>query len=196
MLKASLFFDNWYCENGLPDDNVCDRDKLFVSCFWKALTKLTGVRLKMSAMYHPETDGSSEHSNKTINQLLCYHITWNQKGWVCVLPHIRFQIMNTVNTSTGFSSFQLHLGCSSCIILPIVPSQLPDDLCDAGKTASTLITKLTGDVVEACDNMLLMKITQSHYANATCFTGRHEFERQQHSYTFYNKWMTQIQEGR
>ena len=38
---ALLFFDNWYCENGLPDDIVCDRDKLFISKFWKALTKLT-----------------------------------------------------------------------------------------------------------------------------------------------------------
>jgi len=56
---ALTFFDNWYCENGLPSDIVCDRDKLFVSRFWRALTKLTGVKLKMSTSYHPETDGSS-----------------------------------------------------------------------------------------------------------------------------------------
>jgi hypothetical protein len=57
---AVVFFDNWYCENGLPTTIVCDRDKLFVSHFWKALTKLTGVTLKMSSAYHPETDGASE----------------------------------------------------------------------------------------------------------------------------------------
>ena len=34
---ALTFFDNWYCENGLPDDIVCDRDKLFVLQFWNAL---------------------------------------------------------------------------------------------------------------------------------------------------------------
>jgi len=28
---AVVFFDNWYCENGLPTDIVCDWDKLFVS---------------------------------------------------------------------------------------------------------------------------------------------------------------------
>jgi hypothetical protein len=103
-----VFFDHWYCENGLPTDIVCDQDKLFVSKIWKALTKLTGVKLKMSSAYHPETDGLSEQSNKTINQLLQYHVH-HQKGWVHVLPRIQFQIMNTVNTSTGFSGFQLHL---------------------------------------------------------------------------------------
>lgn len=36
---ATLFFNEWYCENGLPDEIVCDRDKLFVSKFWGALSK-------------------------------------------------------------------------------------------------------------------------------------------------------------
>src|ERR1700676_273516 len=67
---AAQFFDLWYCENGLPLDIVSDRDKLFVSKFWKALTKLTGVKLKMTSSYHPKTDGSSERSNKSIIQSL------------------------------------------------------------------------------------------------------------------------------
>ena len=52
------------------------------------MTKLTGVKLKMSSAYHPEMDGTSEHSNKTINQLLHYHVHRNQKGWVSALPRI------------------------------------------------------------------------------------------------------------
>jgi len=57
---ALVFFNNWYCENGLPKEIISDRDKLFVSKFWQALHKLTGVKLKLSSAYHPETDGSSE----------------------------------------------------------------------------------------------------------------------------------------
>ena len=71
---AVLVFNNWYCENGLPSDFVSDQDKLFVSHFWKALTRLTGVQLKMSSAYHPQTNGSSEHTNKTINQAICFHV--------------------------------------------------------------------------------------------------------------------------
>ena len=69
-----LVFDNWYCKNGLPSDFVSDHDKLFISRFWKALTKLTGVKLKMSSAYHPETNGSSEQTNKTVNQAIHFHV--------------------------------------------------------------------------------------------------------------------------
>ena len=57
---ADLFFDKWYCENGLPLEIISDRDKLFISKFWKHLHELTGVKIKMSTVYHPETDGASE----------------------------------------------------------------------------------------------------------------------------------------
>ena len=57
---ADTFFDRWYCKNKLPLDIISDQDKLFMSCFWKRLHTLTGVKLKMSTAYHPETDGSSK----------------------------------------------------------------------------------------------------------------------------------------
>jgi hypothetical protein len=79
---ASIFFNEWYCENGLPLELISDRDKLFVSKFWKALHTLTGVHLKMSTAYHPQTDGASERTNKTLNQCVRYHVERNQKGWV------------------------------------------------------------------------------------------------------------------
>lgn len=37
---AALFFDAWYCKNGLPTEIVSDRDTLFVSVFWTALHNL------------------------------------------------------------------------------------------------------------------------------------------------------------
>jgi hypothetical protein len=162
---ALLFFDNWYCENTLPSSIACDRDNLFVSQFWKSLTKLTGVKLKISTAYHPETDGSSERSNKTINQMLHYHIKLNQKGWVRALPHIHFQIMNTINASTGYSGFQLHLGRSPWIIPPLIPSLLAPEQTDCRPLISDLINRVNTDVADARDNLLLAKITQTHHAN-------------------------------
>jgi hypothetical protein len=92
--------------------NISDRDKLFISKFWKALYTLTGVHLKMSTAYHPQTDGASERTNKMLNQCIRFHVECNQKGWVRALPIIHFHIMNSVNASTGFSGFQIRMGCS------------------------------------------------------------------------------------
>ena len=84
-----------------------------------------------------------------------------------MLPRIHFQIMNTVNTSIGYSGFQLHLGCSPQVILPIVPSTLPDDFVDAGQMATLVINTLADDVANTHDNLLLAKISQTHYASTT-----------------------------
>lgn len=157
---AQIFFDKWYCENGLPADIVSDRDKLFISRFWKALHALTGVNLKVSTAYHPETDGASERTNKTVIQALRYHVDKHQKGWVRALPRIRFSIMNTVNKSTGFTPFQLRFGRSPRIIPPLVCSndlQLSD--------AAEVINRLHFDELEAQDNLLRAKISQAAQAN-------------------------------
>jgi hypothetical protein len=164
---ASLFFTHWYCENGLPLHIVSDRDKLFMSSFWRALNVLTGVRLKMSSAYHPETDGVSEHTNKTVNQAIRYHVQRNQKGWVRALPHIRFEIMNTVNASTGFSGFQLRMGRCPRIIPLLVPERLPTELTDVDSTerATALLEQIQMDCNEAKDNLLLAKTNQAFHAN-------------------------------
>jgi hypothetical protein len=162
-----LFFNHWYCENGLPKDIISDRDKLFILKFWCALHKLTGVKIKLSSAYHPETDSSSERSNKTINQCICYHVHRNQKGWVCALPRIRFNIMNSINASTGFSNFQIRLGCSLHLMPPIVPTTVTIPRSDAAEVlcAQDLITTIKTDVAEARNNLIQAKVFQTHYAN-------------------------------
>ena len=137
-----IFFDQWYCNNGLPLHIISDRDKLFVSHFWRALHSLTGIHLKMSSAFHPQTDSASEQTNKTINQCLRYHVDHTQSGWAHALPHVQFNIMNTVNTSTGYSNFQLLYGRSPRILPPLVPSsaQTADETFPiAGERATALL---------------------------------------------------------
>jgi len=42
---------------------------------------------------------------------------------------------------------------------------LPKELADAGQTATSIINTLTDDVADARDNLLLSKISQTHYAS-------------------------------
>lgn len=171
---AEVFFDRWYCENGLPGDIVSDRDKLFMSRFWKALHKLTGVKLKASTAYHPETDGASERSNKTVIQALRYHVDHHQRGWVRALPRIRFAIMNTVNKSTGFTPFQLRFGRSPRILPPFLtandhqPGSTTSPNTDPSDDAAWQVAnRVHFDFLEAQDNLLRAKISQAAQANKT-----------------------------
>jgi hypothetical protein len=130
------------------------------------LIKLTGIKLKMSSAYHPETDGSSKRSNKTVVQCLHYHMHRNQTGWVRALPCVRFNLMNTVNVSTGFSPFQLCMGRSPRLIPPLVPGPAEGDVGSPDdKAALVLIERIALDVTEAKDNLLAAKVTQAEFAN-------------------------------
>src|ERR1700678_2308909 len=160
---ASVFFNEWYFENGLPLEIVSDRDKLFISKFWTHLMILTGVRHKLSTSFHPQTNGASERSNKTIKQCLRFHGERNQTGWAKSLPFVRFHIMNTVNNSTGFSPFQLCFGRSPRILPPLFPpvtDPAPEDI-----TARNVIDSIQDHVAEARDNLTVAKI--SHHFTRT-----------------------------
>jgi hypothetical protein len=142
---------------------ISDRDKAFTSKLWEALHKLTGVKLKMSTSYHPETDGGSERTNKTVVQAIRYHVDRNQKGWHASLPRVRFAIMNSLNASTGFSPFQLKSGHSPRIIPALAPAIGPQTMEEMD--ARKLIEKLDLDVKTAQDSLTAAKVRQAYHAN-------------------------------
>ena len=67
---ALLFQDHVYRNYGLPKDVVCDRDPVFFSNFWKALTDILNVKIRASSAYHPQTDGQTEIMNKKVEETL------------------------------------------------------------------------------------------------------------------------------
>ncbi|GJX51659.1 putative reverse transcriptase domain-containing protein [Tanacetum coccineum] len=58
-------------KHGVPVSIISDRDGKFTSHFWKSLHKALGTRLDMSTAYHPETDGQSERTIQTLEDMLC-----------------------------------------------------------------------------------------------------------------------------
>lgn len=173
---ATTFFNKWFCENACPQELITDRDKPFVSHFWKVLMKLSGIKHRLSMAFHPQTNGVSKCSNKTVVQALHFHMEWNQTGWVKALPRVCFDIMNTVNASTGFSPFSLKSGHSPHLIPPLINTMTPDPDGDTTSTppcptfdvedaAHTMMAQLTTNLLEARDSLTTTKISQVHHAN-------------------------------
>jgi hypothetical protein len=98
-----------------------------------------------------------------VNQCLRFHVERNQKGWVKALPLIRFNIMSTVNKSTGFSPFQLRLGRTPRVIPPFLGNISQNDGSEV--SASKFMEKIHYDTQEARDNLARAKISQSVQRN-------------------------------
>jgi len=71
--------------------------------------------------------------------------------------------MNTVNASTGYSGFELHMGRSPRIIPPLVEPIAGSDTEEFHVVE--VVEQITAAVDEAKDNMLLAKVQQAYHAN-------------------------------
>ena len=107
---AWLFIKEIVHLHGLPEMIVSDRDTKFTSQFLGETHRLLRVRLLMSTPFHPQTDGASECSIRTIAQILCSMISPDQRDWAEKVPMVEFAINLSVSGSTGFAPFELTYG--------------------------------------------------------------------------------------
>ncbi|KAL5577467.1 hypothetical protein UlMin_019166 [Ulmus minor] len=68
--------------HGVPTSIVSDRDSRFTSTFWRKVQQAMGTKLKFSTAFHPQTDGQSEQTIQTLEDMLraCvmdFKGTWN-----------------------------------------------------------------------------------------------------------------------
>jgi len=107
---AEIVWREWVREYGVPRVIVSDRDPRFASSFWRELFRLLGTKLKMSSAYHPQTDGQTENTNKTVENMLRAYVNNHLDDWDEHLIHAEIAINNAVQDSTGYSPFYLTYG--------------------------------------------------------------------------------------
>ena len=88
---------------GLLGELITNRDPKLVSKFWAELFARLGIKLLYSTTYHPQTDGSSEHTNQTVEIALRFfvHALEDASLWPEVLLHIQSIFNNTSSSTTG-----------------------------------------------------------------------------------------------
>ncbi|SGY86371.1 BQ5605_C009g05813 [Microbotryum silenes-dioicae] len=154
---AERFHEGWHRFFGPPTRIVFDWDKLFTSHFWRAYHNLMGTRLAMSTLFHPETDGRSERTNKTAIQALRAVVNKQQNNWVRHLVNIEFAI----NASTNKLPFEVVLGCSPSLL----PTSLNRPDLPNVPAAKDLIAERKAVLVEVRDALAAAKVRQAEQVN-------------------------------
>nr|GEZ96513.1 putative reverse transcriptase domain-containing protein [Tanacetum cinerariifolium] len=67
---ARIYLKEVVTRHEIPISIISDRDSRFASNFWRSLQNALGTRLDMSTAYHPETDGQSERTIQTLEDML------------------------------------------------------------------------------------------------------------------------------
>nr|GFB93235.1 reverse transcriptase domain-containing protein [Tanacetum cinerariifolium] len=76
---AKLYLKEVVARHGIPISIIYNHDPRFASRFWRTLQKALGTSLDMSSAYHPETDGQSERTIQTLEDMLRAYVRWNSK---------------------------------------------------------------------------------------------------------------------
>jgi hypothetical protein len=120
---AQLFLTNWVRTFGIPKTIVSDRDVQFTSMFWTELFKTYGTQLMFSSAYHPQTDGQTERTNRTLQEILRAYVHDEQDAWDEHLWHAEVAINTSPHTSTGESPHNLLFGRAMSVPATILHQQ-------------------------------------------------------------------------
>nr|GEZ53132.1 reverse transcriptase domain-containing protein [Tanacetum cinerariifolium] len=103
---ARLYLNRIVARYGIPVSIVCDRDRRFTSKFWKSFQKALGTNICMSTAYHPETNGQSERTIQTLEDMLCACVIDFGKGWVKHLLLAEFSYNNSYHASIKAAPYE------------------------------------------------------------------------------------------
>ncbi|WVZ09239.1 hypothetical protein V8G54_013769 [Vigna mungo] len=107
---AELYIREIVRLHGVPNSIVSDRDPRFTSRFWQLLQEALGSRLRMSSAYHPQTDGQTERTIQSLEDLLRVCVLDHLGGWSEVLPLVEFTYNNSYHSSIGMAPFEALYG--------------------------------------------------------------------------------------
>ena len=74
--------------HGVPISIISDRDPKFTSRFWHSLQAALGTSLKFSTVFLPQTDGHSERTIQTLEDMLRGCVMDFKGSWDDYLPLI------------------------------------------------------------------------------------------------------------
>ncbi|GKA47225.1 putative reverse transcriptase domain-containing protein [Tanacetum coccineum] len=91
---ARLYLNRIVARHRILVSIIYDRDGRFTSNFWRSFQKALGTDLSISTAYHSDSDGQSERTIQTLEDMLRACVIYFGKGWVKHLPLAEFSYNN------------------------------------------------------------------------------------------------------
>ncbi|KAD4180551.1 hypothetical protein E3N88_29142 [Mikania micrantha] len=156
---AKLYINEIVVRHGVPLSIISDRDNRFTSRFWQSLQKSLGTQLNLSTAYHPQTDGQSERTIQTLEDMLRTCVLDFGGNWDSHLPLIEFSYNNSYHNSIGCAPFEALYGrkCRS----PICWTEVGDNRI----TGPELIQETTDKIAQIQRRLQATRSRQKSYAD-------------------------------
>ncbi|KAD4888044.1 hypothetical protein E3N88_20117 [Mikania micrantha] len=156
---ARIYINEIVCRHGLPLNIISNRDGHFISHFWKSLQSSLGTQLNLSTAYHPQTDGQSERTVQTLEDLLRCCMIYLGGNWDTHLPLIEFSYNKSYHTSINMAPFEALYGrkCRSPVYW--------NELGEAQITRPELVQETTSKILRICENLTTARSRQKNYVD-------------------------------
>ncbi|GJU07345.1 putative reverse transcriptase domain-containing protein [Tanacetum coccineum] len=110
MRQSKIYVNEIVARHGVPISIVSDRDGRFTSYFWRDFQEELGTKLHMSMAFHPQTDGQSERTIQTLEDMLRACVIDFGGNWDDHLPLVEFAYNNSYHTSIKMPPYEMLYG--------------------------------------------------------------------------------------
>ncbi|KAJ9546254.1 hypothetical protein OSB04_025961 [Centaurea solstitialis] len=107
---ADIYVKEIVATHGVPVTIISDRDVRFTSRFWGKFHEDLGTRLQFSTAFHPQTDGQSEITIQTLEDMLRACVLDFGGSWDTYLPLAEFSYNNSFHASIGMPPYEMLYG--------------------------------------------------------------------------------------
>ncbi|GJX49529.1 putative reverse transcriptase domain-containing protein, partial [Tanacetum coccineum] len=145
---TQLYLKEIVCRHGVPVSIILDRDSHFTSNFWRSLQEALGTNLDMSTSYCPQTNGQSERTIQTLEDMLHAYVIDFGSSWDHHFPLVEFSYNNTYHASIKSAPYEVLYGrkCRSLVCW--------SEVRDSQLTGPELIRDTTKKIVQIKNRLL------------------------------------------
>ncbi|GJX96265.1 putative reverse transcriptase domain-containing protein [Tanacetum coccineum] len=154
-----LYIKEIISRHGVSISIISDHDSHFTSRFWQSMQNALGTQLDMSTAYHPQTDGQSERTIQTLEDMLRACVIDFGKGWERHLPLVECSYNNSYHASIKAIPFEALYGrkCRSPVCWA--------EVVDVQLTGPEIIHETTKKIVQIQQHLQAARDCQRSYAN-------------------------------